>query len=144
MFWKLCGRNSQSLNAIKHRNSRPKVFCKKGVLWNFAKFTGKHLCHSPFFNKVAETLAQVFSYEFYEITKNKFFHRTALVAVSESNRYSHFIWNSFTKSSALFFQLFLTKVTISMNVFGVLRESALNCCLMARSFLLFHICCLKP
>ena len=29
------------------------VFCRKGVLRNFAKFTGKHLCQSLFFNKVA-------------------------------------------------------------------------------------------
>ena len=29
------------------------MFCKKGVLRNFEKFTGKHLCQSPFFNKVA-------------------------------------------------------------------------------------------
>ena len=36
-----------------HRSSRPDVFCKKGVLRNFAKFTGKHLCQSLFFNKVA-------------------------------------------------------------------------------------------
>ena len=28
----------------------PKVFCKKDVLKNFAKFTGKHLCQSLFFN----------------------------------------------------------------------------------------------
>ena len=35
------------------RNSRQEVFCKKGVLRNFAKFTGKHLCQSLFFNKVA-------------------------------------------------------------------------------------------
>ena len=34
-------------------NSRPEVFCKKGVLRNFAKFTGKHLCQSFFLNKVA-------------------------------------------------------------------------------------------
>ena len=34
------------------RSSRPKVFCKKGVLSNFAKFTGKHLCQSLFFNKL--------------------------------------------------------------------------------------------
>ena len=27
------------------------VFCKKGVLRNFAKFTGKHLCQSLFFHK---------------------------------------------------------------------------------------------
>ena len=31
----------------------PEVFSKKGVLKNFAKFTGKHLCQSLFFNKVA-------------------------------------------------------------------------------------------
>ena len=35
------------------RSSRPEVFCKKGVLRNFAKFTGKHLRQSLFFNKVA-------------------------------------------------------------------------------------------
>ena len=29
------------------------MFCKKGVLRNFAKFTGKHLCQRLFFNKVA-------------------------------------------------------------------------------------------
>ena len=29
------------------------MFCKKGVLRNFSKFTGKHLCRSLFFNKVA-------------------------------------------------------------------------------------------
>ena len=36
------------------RSSRPNVFCKKGVLKNFTKFTGKHLCQSLFFNKVAD------------------------------------------------------------------------------------------
>ena len=35
------------------RSSRPEVFCKKGVLRKFAKFLGKHLCQSLFFNKVA-------------------------------------------------------------------------------------------
>ena len=38
---------------INFRSSRPEVFCRKGVLRNFAKFTGKHLCQSLFFNKVA-------------------------------------------------------------------------------------------
>ena len=37
----------------KHRRSRQEVFCKKGVLRNFANFTRKHLCQSLFFNKVA-------------------------------------------------------------------------------------------
>ena len=34
-------------------SSRPEVLCKKGVLRNFAKFTGKHRCQSIFFNKGA-------------------------------------------------------------------------------------------
>ena len=38
---------------ITKRRSRREVFCKKGVLENFTKFTGKHLCWSLFFNKVA-------------------------------------------------------------------------------------------
>ena len=41
------------ISSALYRSSRPKVFCKKGVLRNFAKFTGKHLCESLFFNKVA-------------------------------------------------------------------------------------------
>ena len=39
--------------SIISRSSRPEVFCKKGVLRNVTKFTGKHLCQSLFFNKVA-------------------------------------------------------------------------------------------
>ena len=31
---------------------RPEVFCIKVVLRNYAKFTGKYLCQSLFFNKV--------------------------------------------------------------------------------------------
>ena len=54
---------------------------RKGVLRNFAKFTGKHLCQGLFFNKIAGAcnsirkgaLAQVFSCEFCEISKNTFF-----------------------------------------------------------------------
>ena len=35
------------------RNSHPEAFCKEGVPRNFAKFTGKHLRQSLFFNKDA-------------------------------------------------------------------------------------------
>ena len=39
---------------VKKKEKRsPEVFCKKGVLKSFAKFPGKHLCQSLFFNKVA-------------------------------------------------------------------------------------------
>ena len=92
MFLKRCGRNSHSLNAIKHRSTRPEVFCKKGVLKNFTqKFTGKYLCQSLFFNSYRpqtcnliekKTLAQVFSCEFCEISMKNIFHRTPLVAAS--------------------------------------------------------------
>ena len=59
------------------RNSRPEVFCKKCVLRDFAKFTGKHLYQRLFFNEVAgprllqntpplaasgETLQEIFLY----------------------------------------------------------------------------------
>ena len=60
-----------------YRRSCLEVFCKKYVLKSFTKFTGKHLCQSLFFNKVAvlrpakkKTLAQMFSYKFCEIFKS--------------------------------------------------------------------------
>ena len=66
------------------RSSRRDVSGKKGVLRNFAKFTGKHLCYSLIFNKVAglKALSQVFFCEFWEVSKNTFLHRTPLVAAS--------------------------------------------------------------
>ena len=73
------------------RSSRPEVFCKKGVLRNFAKFTGKHLCQSLFqscrshaWNFIKkETLAEVFFCEFCENSKSTFSYRIAPVAASE-------------------------------------------------------------
>ena len=41
------------VNSYIYRSSCSEVFCKKGVLRNFAKFTGKHPYQSLFFNKVA-------------------------------------------------------------------------------------------
>ena len=59
------------------------MFCKKGVLKNFTKFIGKHLCWSLFFNKVAglspETLLKkrlqhrCFFVNFVKFFKNTFF-----------------------------------------------------------------------
>ena len=76
--------------AIKNHsygNSPIEVFCKKVVLQNFAKFTGKNLCWSLFLIKL--TMAQVFSYEFCEILKNTFFYRTPPAAASVFTK-SHF------------------------------------------------------
>ena len=71
------------------RSSRPDVFRKKGILRNFAKFIGKHLRQSLFFNKAAglqlyqkQALAQVLHVNFAKISKSIFFYRTPLVAAS--------------------------------------------------------------
>ena len=57
------------VNVPKHlfRSSRPEVLFRKGVFRNFA---------------IKETLAQMFSCEFCEISKNTCFYRTPPVAVS--------------------------------------------------------------
>ena len=34
------------------RTNREEMFCEKGVLRKLAKFTGKHLCQSLFFNNI--------------------------------------------------------------------------------------------
>ena len=62
-----------------YRNIRPDVFCKTGVLWNFAKFTGQHLCQSLLFNKVVGLSPGEIS----KIFKNTFLYRTPLVAAFE-------------------------------------------------------------
>ena len=56
-----------------YRSSHPKVFCKKGVVRNFTKFTGKHLCQSLYFKKVAGFRRRCY--------------RTPLVAASERNNF---------------------------------------------------------
>ena len=63
--------SSSSTNRISHWACS----IRKDVLRNSAKFTGKHLCPSLFFDIFIkkETLAQVFSCEFCEISKNTFF-----------------------------------------------------------------------
>ena len=74
-------------NGISKQKQSLEVFCKIGALRNFAKFTGKHLCQSIFFNKVAglrlETLflkkdsGTVFSCEFCEISENNLLQNTS-------------------------------------------------------------------
>ena len=74
------------------RSSRPEVFCKTDVL---KKFTGKHLCQSPFFTKVAswgQTLLEkrlchrCFPVNFCEISKKTFSYRTPPVTASRFDR----------------------------------------------------------
>ena len=66
------------------RSSHRGCSVRKGALRNFAKFTGKQLCQSLFFNK--ESLAQVSSCEFCEISKNTFFAEHLWAAASAQKR----------------------------------------------------------
>ena len=50
------GGSSFRIFSFVFRSSRPEVFYKKGVLTNFAKFTGKHLCQSLFFYLIKKRL----------------------------------------------------------------------------------------
>ena len=71
------------------------------------------MCRSLFFKPATlfkkEALAQVFSCEFYEISKNAFFHRTPLVAASgyyfcqteKSRFFYYFLWDNVKKTLLL-------------------------------------------
>ena len=80
------------LPPVKYRTSLSEVFCKKGVLKNFAKLTGKLLCRGLLFNKVTGLIAATLLKrrlqnryfpknfaKFYE----QLFYRTAPVAASD-------------------------------------------------------------
>ena len=82
------------------------MFRKKGVLRNIAKYTGKHLHQSLFFNKVLrlasafnlikkETLAQVFSCEFCKIYKNSLHTEHFLWLLLNCIRFAKCLYNFF-------------------------------------------------
>ena len=49
----LCIETKMKKTKVKSfRSSHREEFCKKGVLRNFTKFTGEHLCQSLFLNKI--------------------------------------------------------------------------------------------
>ena len=69
------------------------MVCKKGVLRNFEKFTGKHLCQRFFFNKVIDLSPAIllkkrlqhrcFPVNFAKFLRNTFSQRTPPVAASD-------------------------------------------------------------
>ena len=77
-----CNYQKQPLEVF-YKKGALKTYVKfTGVLKSFAKFTRKHLCQVSFLIKLQvepcnftkkETLVQVFSCEFYKISKNTFF-----------------------------------------------------------------------
>ena len=88
----LWGSENESVPRYNVRCSQPKVFSKKSVLKNLAKFTGKHLHWSHFLNKVAglqlaTLLKKRFQYRCFPVNFAKFlwtpfFHIAPPVAAS--------------------------------------------------------------
>ena len=77
-----CNRNMTKHNVIKN------IFCKKDVLKNFAKFTGKYLFQSLFFNKVSGLSLAI-------LIKKRLWHRYVPVNFAKFLRTSFFkehIW----------------------------------------------------
>ena len=80
------------------------MLCEKHVLKNFAKFTGKHMCQSLLFNKVAglrpTTLLKkrlrhrLFPVNFAKFLKFNFFYRAPPVPASHSELKNSKIKNS--------------------------------------------------
>ena len=62
------------------RSSLPDVFCEKGVLRSFTKFTGKHLRRSLYFNKVADPtlLKQRLWHRYFPVTFAQFLRKPFL------------------------------------------------------------------
>ena len=114
------------------RSSRLHVFCKKGVLENFSKFTGKDLRQSLFFIK-KEILARVFSCEFYEISKNTLFYRIPPVAAFLLPNISY----SCVSNSAIFPIMFYKLWTCSNNAKSTILFLSLSLLFPA----LFTACC---
>ena len=65
--------------AVNSRSSCSEVFCKKGVLTNFAKFTGKRLCQILFLNEVAglKHRRRCFSVNFVKFQRKPFLQNTS-------------------------------------------------------------------
>ena len=83
--------NPENKQKLFIQSSHRMCSIEKGVLKNFAKFTGKHLCQILFFSKVCnyitkEILAQVFSCEFCQIFKNTFFIENLQMTASVYNK----------------------------------------------------------
>ena len=95
----------------------PEVFCKKGVLRNFTKVTGKHLYQSPFFNKVAVI---------------SFFYRTPLVAASKNGQ-TH-VKNLKVQSLKLVVKVNITFFILGLATIGIVFHSFIECFVVTVSY----------
>ena len=86
--WDDCFQECLWMTTQKSRSSCPEVFCKKVVLWNLAKFRGKHLCQSLFSCNFIKkgTSSQLFFCKFCDIFKNTFSYRTRMTVLDKQKK----------------------------------------------------------
>ena len=84
----------------KFRSSRPEVLCKKGVLQNFAEFTGKHLLLSLF--------VTVIGLKCFCVNFAKFLRTLCKTFVNTCFWKSCSFWFSFTITDTIYWNNFLT------------------------------------
>ena len=84
------------------RSSCPEGYCKKGLLKNFAKLTGKHLCQRVIFNKVAGpdkfiwSLSKIYNFQkISEVNKNQ--KICTNLKLHEKCPYSVLFWSPFSR-----------------------------------------------
>ena len=121
--------------SVTSQKQPPKVFYKKGILENFAKFTGKHLCQSPFFNQVEGQLwHRCFPVNFTKFPRTPFLQNTSVWMVLNSDltkvfsksvlvlRHIYWVWVAFSliarinflKDTSVAFGLHVLYITISL------------------------------
>ena len=119
------------------RSIRQEVFCKKGVIRNFAKFTGKQLYQRFFFNKVflkKNLWYRCFSVNFVKFLRTPFFCRTTPVAASEFHSVAEFVEFPFSNFAGflatilpkIFFSKILCKLKPLFLVNRILRSTCVE------------------
>ena len=99
------------------RSSHRRCSVRKGFLRNFAKFTGKHLCQSLFFNKVAclrpSTLAlwqrlwhRCFPVNFANLLRTPFLRKTSERLLLNVTRFGHLLKKSLMENFVFLFSVF--------------------------------------
>ena len=78
-----CLTGSLLLLHIMNASSHPEVFCQKGALKNFAKFSGKHLRQSLFYKEVYVTSMDLKSFIFLSIPVKTFLPEKSLTTKFE-------------------------------------------------------------
>ena len=95
-----------------------------GVLINFAKFTGKHLCQSQFFNKVAGLWHRCFPVNFAKFLRTPFL-TSPLVAASV--QYPRFYLDKIVLLCNMFYQGFFLLLFLSLkHNFIVLQHTSIE------------------